>query len=363
MYKVFSPKARYDFSKIFPFGLLFLITGWLFLITEIVATRSINTGNAEDIKVTWSIFLFASVAMFLFGLFIGFLEVVLLKGLFKRESLRRKIFSKLFLYFLFFMLIICLTYPIVAAMEMNLPLFSEKVFDRFISFLLSVTFFNTLFQLSVSLFISLIYNSISDNIGHSVLINFFTGRYAKPKEEIRIFMFLDMKSSTTIAEELGNINYFNFLSAYYEAFSDAIIEQRGEVYEYIGDEIVITWPFKKGIKDGNCIECFFKMKQALKERENTFDRKYGILPDFKAGIHLGRVTAGELGSLKKEITFAGDVLNTTSRIQALCSELKTDLVISKDLFDLVSRYRKYPFQSRGEINLKGKSKAIEIYAL
>ncbi|MEQ9313171.1 MAG: adenylate/guanylate cyclase domain-containing protein [Cytophagales bacterium] len=256
-----------------------------------------------------------------------------------------------------------LTYPMAAAIEMESNILSEAVFSRFIEFLFSVTFFNTLFQLSFSLFIALIYSSVSENIGHSVLINFFTGRYAKPREEIRIFMFLDMKSSTSIAEKLGNIDYFNFLKDYYEVFSEPIIEHRGEVYEYIGDEIVITWPYDKGIHNAECVDCFFAMKNALKSQQDYFDHKYGNVPDFKAALHLGRVTIGEIGALKKEITFSGDLMNTTSRIQDMCSELKTDLIISRDLYLLIQRNEKYHFVSKGEFNLKGKQKIIGLYGL
>ncbi|MEQ8360146.1 MAG: adenylate/guanylate cyclase domain-containing protein [Cytophagales bacterium] len=358
-----SPKFKYNLSRILPFGILFMLVGWLFLLTEVIATRNIKTSQSEVIEVTFNIFIFSSVAVFLFGLFIGFLEIIVFKNLFKREGFRKKLLYKFLLYVFFFLITMLLTYPMAAAIEMESNILSEAVFSRFIEFLFSVTFFNTLFQLSFSLFIALIYSSVSENIGHSVLINFFTGRYAKPREEIRIFMFLDMKSSTSIAEKLGNIDYFNFLKDYYEVFSEPIIEHRGEVYEYIGDEIVITWPYDKGIHNAECVDCFFAMKNALKSQQDYFDHKYGNVPDFKAALHLGRVTIGEIGALKKEITFSGDLMNTTSRIQDMCSELKTDLIISRDLYLLIQRNEKYHFVSKGEFNLKGKQKIIGLYGL
>ncbi len=358
-----SPKTRYNIYRILPFGIIFFLTGTLFMVTEMIATRNTEMSGKEVISPDLKIFLFASLSVFLFGLFMGFLEIVVFKNLFKGQSLRRKIVSKLALYTVFFVIVICITYPIAAAMEAGLAINDSEVIDRFMHFLFSVTFFNALFQLSFSLFICLIYSSISENIGHSVLIDFLSGRYAKPREEIRIFMFLDMKSSTSIAEQLGHIEYFNFLKAYYDVFSAPIIEHQGVVYEYIGDEIVITWPLKKGIDKGNCLECFFAMKKALEKSNERFINKFGISPDFKVGMHMGRVTTGEIGALKKQIIFTGDVLNTTSRIQGMCTELNSDLLISKELYDLVIRHKNYPLQNKGEVVLKGKRELMNLYAL
>ena len=61
--------------------------------------------------------------------------------------------------------------------------------------------------INVTLFVS----EVSDNLGQGILLNFLIGRYHRPREEERIFMFLDLRSSTTIAEKLGEEKYFNFI--------------------------------------------------------------------------------------------------------------------------------------------------------
>ncbi|MBT8314785.1 MAG: adenylate/guanylate cyclase domain-containing protein, partial [Maribacter sp.] len=141
-------------------------------------------------------------------------------------------------------------------------------------------------------------------------------------------MFLDIKSSTSIAEKIGHVEYFELLKEYYHILSNAVIEYSGEIYQYVGDEIVITWNLSKGIMNNNCIKCFFKMKSDLKERQYWFEQKFGVYPEFKAGLHLGEVTTGEIGRIKKDIIFTGDVLNTTARIQSLCNDLQVDNLIS-----------------------------------
>jgi adenylate cyclase len=145
------------------------------------------------------------------------------------------------------------------------------------------------------------------------------GKYHHPVEEERIFMFLDMKSSTTIAESLGHVKYFQMLKEYFFDLSVAVIDYAGIIYQYAGDEMIISWKLKDGLKNNNSIACFFAMKRAMEIQTVKYKRQFGVVPEFKAGLHCGMVTAGEIGSLKKEIIFTGDVLNTSARIQGLCN--------------------------------------------
>lgn len=194
-------------------------------------------------------------------------------------------------------------------------------------------------------------------------MNFFTGKYHRPIEEKRIFLFSDMKSSTAIAENLGHIMYFELLKEYYANFSDAIIRYSGEVYQYIGDEIVISWKYEDGIKNNNCINCFFAMKEVLKNRADWYKATFGITPTFKAGLHLGEVTTGEIGALKKEIIFTGDVLNTTARIQGLCNTYNVDILVSEDLIKSLELEPEFNINSVGVVTLKGKKEQKALFTI
>jgi adenylate cyclase len=144
--------------------------------------------------------------------------------------------------------------------------------------------------------------------------------------------------------------------------SDSIINSLGEVYQYIGDEIVISWTPDKGFSQANCINCFFDIRDRLHEGNEVLFREYGFEIGFKAGIHFGEVTIGEIGALKKEIVFTGDVLNTTARIQSLCKQLKSDLLISGAIKDLLPQ-SSYQYSSKGEIELKGRHKKEELFSV
>lgn len=356
-----SPKAKHNLSRIVPFGVIWLLIGWVFMWSEYAVSDNQSNTLDSEITVTPSIFFFASISVFLVGLLVGSLEILLLNRMFERLSFAQKIWRKLLLYTLLMSALIFVLYMLAASIELQKSVFSAAVWDKYLTFFFSITHLSTSIQLAFSLLVSLIYAEISDNLGHGVLLNFFTGKYHQPVEEQRIFMFSDMKSSTAIAEKLGHSEYFKLLKAYYSDFSAAIIQHSGAVYQYIGDEIVISWKFKEGIQNNNCIHCFFAMRQDLQKRAEWYRSNFGVVPTFKAALHVGMVTTGEVGALKKEIIFTGDVLNTTARIQELCNSLKVDLLISKDLLTALSLKQNPQATSLGLHPLKGKEGKLELF--
>lgn len=358
-----SPKLKRNITRILPFGIIWLLFGFIFITVEHAATKNFGYSPAGVIKMNYKIFIFAIVAVTIVGLFIGIIELLFLNRYFSKSSFVTTILGKIIIYSLFLFLIICLTYPIAASIELETNYFDLRVWEKFSEFLKSITFISTGFQMAVSLGVSIFYAEISENIGYGVFINFVTGKYHRPKEENRIFMFLDMKSSTTIAEQLGHIKYFELLKEYYYNLSDAVIEYSGEIYQYVGDELVVSWKVKNGIKNNNCIRCFFAMKNDLEEKQDWFLKNFGLYPSFKAGFHHGAVTTGEIGNVKKEIIFTGDVLNATARIQSLCNHYDVDIIISGDLLNILELEFNFQSISLGENELRGKSESMELYTI
>ncbi len=357
-----KPRTRRYVNQILPIGIIWLVVGWVFLLTEVAAIGESNSNADTVIVLDFQVFTFASISVFVVGLIIGMFEVVWWKGLFKSRKFFVKLLFKLLLYTGALLTIIIVLFPIAAAIELNTTLSDARVWTKFNNYMTSINFLSTGVQLSFSLFLSLFYHGISENLGHGVMVNFFRGKYHHPKKEQRIFMFLDMKSSTTIAERLGNIRYFELLSSYYDTFSNAIIDNEGEVYQYIGDEIVVSWDIKKGVRNAQCLKAFNDMRTEMNTRGANFKSEYGLIPEFKAGLHVGEVITGEIGALKKEIFFTGDVLNVTARIQGKCGDFERDLLISQDLHNLIDK-EGYEFESLGDIQLKGRQEPIGLFAV
>jgi adenylate cyclase len=176
-------------------------------------------------------------------------------------------------------------------------------------------------------------------------------------------MFLDMKSSTTVAEKLGHQKYYALLDAFYHEITNPVLENKAEIYQYVGDEVVFTWKTKKGIENANCIKIFFDIERRLEKRKHRYEEKYGIVPDFKAGVHFGDVITAKIGDLKRVIVHNGDVLNTTSRIQERCNKYNCKLLISGSLLEKLDLGEGYRSKFIKSAKLRGKKARIDLYCI
>ncbi|MDX9751028.1 MAG: adenylate/guanylate cyclase domain-containing protein [Flavobacteriales bacterium] len=193
---------------------------------------------------------------------------------------------------------------------------------------------------------------------------YLTGRYHKPRQEMRVFMFLDMRSSTAIAERLGHVKYFQLLNSLFTDITDPIINARGGIYQYVGDEISVSWPLRRGISRHRCVRCFLDIRAKMRRRAPYYRQRFGIEPVFKAGLHYGPITTGEVGVLKRERIYSGDVVNTTARIQESCNEHGVDNLISQDLLDVLNLPPdKFAVREIGSIALQGKSRPTRLWTI
>jgi adenylate cyclase len=217
------------------------------------------------------------------------------------------------------------------------------------------------YVLSVDVFLTLL-RQINLMLGEGNLRKLMQGKFYTPREEERIFMFLDLHSSTQLAEQLGHVNYSLLIQDCFNDLGNAIANNPAEIYQYVGDEAVLTWTLKNGLKNDHCLKAFYNFKLTLEKKRWYYEKKYGVLPFFKAGMHVGMVTVTEVGKYKKEIAYHGDTLNTAARIQGQCNTLKSELLISETLVNNLSS-NKYAFTAMGSISLKGKEEKVALYAV
>jgi adenylate cyclase len=204
---------------------------------------------------------------------------------------------------------------------------------------------------------------INSKFGHGALGNIIRGKYNTPKEEKKIFMFLDLNSSTTMAEKLGDEKYHELLKDFFADITNPILDNKGEIYQYVGDEVIVAWNYAEGIENSQCVQCFFDIKIHIEKLKEKYLHRYGFVPSFKAGIHCGKVVAGEVGIIKRDITYSGDVLNTTSRILNMCKEFNAEVISSSDLIDELRLANHYLARPLGSIKLRGKEKEMMLSSL
>jgi adenylate cyclase len=252
--------------------------------------------------------------------------------------------------------------PVIAFVEAWLPTRMNPTGAAFAERLLSFHWLGEYLYWTSLMAVTMVVVRLSDQYG-SGAIGLLSGRYHKPRQELRIFMFLDMRSSTAIAEDLGHVRYFQLLNELFTEITDPIVYSRGEIYQYVGDEISVSWPLQRGLKRQRCIRCFLDIRAKLQSRAAHYKERYGIVPAFKAGFHYGDVTTGEVGLVKKERVFSGDVVNTAARIQDSCNEFGVDNLMSKELLDLIMSIGPLDVHEIGSIALRGKRSTTSLWTV
>jgi adenylate cyclase len=204
---------------------------------------------------------------------------------------------------------------------------------------------------------------VNNLLGQNVLINFITGRYCAPRLESRVFLLIDMEGSTGFAERLGPLAFHRLVKRFVDDLTPPIVAARGEIHRYIGDELIATWKLKEGIADSRCVAACFAAIDQLGRRAPDYKREFGAAVTVRAGLHCGPVVTGEMGSVKREIVFLGDTVNTAARIQELCRQTGDRVLASADLIDrliLPAGVAKSPL---GDLRLRGKGADLALYAL
>ncbi len=357
-----NARQQWFLIKLIPYPIIATAGGFLYWVIEIGILGETkfypSTGNLYNSATS---FVAVHSMTFILGLFLGLIEETLIKGKFRKFSFLVKLLLKTVIYMGLLTLLMFISSVILNAINMGTSVTDPAVIQTVLDFLGSFTFLSIAIFAGAVIDLTLFFNEIVSFLGLDVVGTYFTGKYSKPVKEDRIFMFLDMRGSTTIAEKLGHEKYYRLINDYYADMSGAIIQTHGQVYQYVGDEIVISWKVDRGLSDANCLACFFLIREKIKRRAGYYDTKYGQIPTFKAGLHVGEVTRGQIGLIKREMLFIGDVLNTTARIQGLCNELHSGLLISEELKALLPDTISYVFASQGCYELRGREQKEELF--
>jgi adenylate cyclase len=294
----------------------------------------------------------------LFGLAFNLINTITDQTKIRRQPLWKIISIKSVFYlaavFLTEMLIVDLFY-LLGITEKNYYEFSiiatPGLYISFLSyFIVAILFINFFLQMN-------------RKIGPGNMFNLLLGRYHQPREEKRVFMFLDLVGSTSIAEQLGHNTYSQFLRNCFHDLTDIVLKYHAEIYQYVGDEVVLSWTEKNGLAHLNCIKAFFAFENEIQSKKKYYLDHFNIIPQFRAGLDMGYVTVAEIGDIKREIAFHGDVLNTASRLQGICKNYDCKVLISDTLAKSLNSQDGFSKQLIGEIKLRGKQDRTKVYRI
>ncbi len=316
---------------------IFLFNAFYFLPSASMYSKSIMVGVA-------------------FGVLFTVCDVFLNEKVLRVLPIKAILLFRTLLYFLFG---ICFLIIISTPMDFIWAGLADKEFDGLIPNNNNILYrFLVFFCLFI--YLNMFLRSVAKVVGKGNFKNWLLGLLAKPREEERIFMFIDMQASTTIAEKLRHEKFSHLVQ---DVFNDMVVVDNylGDIYQYLGDGAIISWDIKSGLKDNNFLKAFYAYSKVITKRKSYYERKYGLVPKFKAGLHVGKIMVLQVGRIRRDISYNGDTLNTTARIESMCGQYKQDLLMSGELYDLMQDHTEYNFKNIGDIKLKGKRKAVEIY--
>ena len=223
---------------------------------------------------------------------------------------------------------------------------------------------NLMFYLKIQLFAAtlIFLVELEKILGRHFLIAYIFGRYQNPTREDRFMLFMDLRDSTTITEQLGDERYYHFLNDCFVRIDGAAIRTGAEILKYIGDEVVVSWRRDRVADIDSPLRFFEAFQSEIQRSASYFKETYGVVPRFCAGVHYGSVTVAFLGSMKRQLDFSGDLMNTTARICDASKHRQTDLLISEAVYRFMpGNSKRYIYKEIGKVNLKGKLEEVKLF--
>ena len=297
------------------------------------------------------IVLYATIPGIIIGLFFEWIESIKMFSFKRQFSFANLIILKTLSYALIF--IVCI--------------FFTSLYDNDIQFALNYLMSADSKVILINfLFVSALYHFIrqmNKSFGPGILYKYVTGKYFIPKEEERIFIFLDLKSSTTIAEQLGHIRYSKLIQKCFNLLTEPLIRNNGNVYQYVGDEVVVTWEIENEKSYQDAFQFYNDYIATITDHKDDFLHEFDLVPTFKAGMSSGLVTVAEVGELKSEIAYHGDVLNTAARIEGLCNTSHQNLLFSEEFKKHLDPKVLSKIEYIDEFQLKGKKQLVKVFGM
>ena len=340
-------------QKIIRFSLIGVVVGFVYGNIEFLIDS-----QTDDIEPYWPL-QFRAISI---GVMVGALSSAIeerLKEFFKQRQFIFLVIARAVIYTLLITICLTIVNGIWFAINNNQYSVAEEYWNYFL---------NKMYLINVStIFLVVVIAGSIDQINslHSrgELMRFISGRFHTPRKVDRIFCFIDLKGSTTITESLGDIRYANFLRDYFSDISDAIRATKAEIYQFVGDEVVLCWPVPIGIKSANSIRCTLLAQEAIHFKRKIYLDTYGYVPEFRAGIHIGECIVTWVGEVRREIVYIGDVLNTAARIQEQCKVHGKDILVSEDVLQSIGETNGLNTHFVDEIIPRGKERPVRIWSV
>ena len=188
-------------------------------------------------------------------------------------------------------------------------------------------------------------------------------------------LFNDISDYSTITENMAPEVALEFLNEYFSEMHKVIREFNGQILNYIGDSIMVVFGAPNKVKghENKAIECAIKMREKLKELNQSWDendtsrywKNHGIDSiKMRIGVHTGSVIAGNVGSVDMiQYSTIGDTVNVAARLERANKEFGTNILFGDEVYTSLTKKLHSQSTLSGEITLKGRAKPTKVYSI
>jgi len=298
----------------------------------------------------------------LLGLMIGALEVYVFYPKLKQNSFLLMLTVRVTVYTLCIIIIILVIVTVSRAIRHDQSFFTALQSEESMSYIFRGNFRHALLFTILATILTNFSRLVSFKIGRGILTDFFLGQYHQPKQRERVFVFIQVTNAEVVLRNSKIEAYHQFINELFREISIIAMRHNGYVYEYVDDQIILYW---KCDRRGPIpvISFYQEVSRGIQAQGAYFMRIYNLIPVLQWGAHGGKVIQAEIGELKTEIVFHGDVLNTAARIAAIERTDHRTLIFSQYVFDNVDKREGVPIHPIETIELRGKLLHVPLYSL
>jgi adenylate cyclase len=130
-----------------------------------------------------------------------------------------------------------------------------------------------------------------------------------------------------------------------------VVDYRGEVLNYVGDEVIVTWLERGGAVDCRPLRCFVAMRDELSRASDQLEREFGP------------VIVGEIGDIKRAIVFNGDVMNTAARLEELSRNVDGGFLASAAAMQRFNSPPPFAIRDLGRLPIRGRADGIDVVGI
>jgi len=185
-------------------------------------------------------------------------------------------------------------------------------------------------------------------------------------QQMMAVLFCDIRSFTTLSEQMTPQENFNFINAYLNRVSPIIRTENGFIDKYIGDAVMALFP--KSAEDAVRAAIAIQKEVADYNKTRIATGKQPI--KIGIGLHTGKVMLGTVGEEQRmEGTVISDAVNLASRMEGLTKTYNASIVMSEYILYALDqniknqRSSQFTIRFLDRVTVKGKKEPVSVFEI